>query len=197
LGATRTTGSFEVKYYDPANDQGESVFADNLGAEVPQPYGAWCLEAMDSHGGWLASAVDLVRFSAAVHAGDAGGILRDTSVARLFERPEGAAGYLDDGTPRDNYYGLGWQVRPVGQNGTFNSWHTGSLPGTWTLLVHRHDDCHWALLLNTRQDRSQKDNLMSRLDRQLHAAADAVADWPEEDLFPLYLSHPPGRIPRD
>src|SRR5690606_271118 len=65
LGKTRSDGRGpdEVKYYDSRT--GTSVFAEDLGKPVPQPYGAWYLEAMDAHGGWLASAVDLARFSVA------------------------------------------------------------------------------------------------------------------------------------
>jgi N-acyl-D-amino-acid deacylase len=186
IGDTRKTASFEVKYYHSSDEEGNSVYADNLGAKVPHPYGAWCLEAMDAHGGWIASAIDLVRFSVAVHAGTDGGLISDESLARMVERPEGRPGHDEEGKEREVYYGLGWQVRPRGAPGSFNSWHTGSLPGTWTLLVHRHDDMHWALLLNTRKDRGNND-LMSRLDRQLHEAVDAVAGWPEDDLFPRYL----------
>ena len=40
-----------------------SVFDET---QVPWPYGGFCLEAMDAHGGWLASAVDLARFAAAL-----------------------------------------------------------------------------------------------------------------------------------
>src|SRR5207249_3114589 len=34
---------------------------------VPWPYGGFCLESMDAHGGWIASAVDLARCAAALH----------------------------------------------------------------------------------------------------------------------------------
>ncbi len=51
----------EVRYYHPG--EGKSVFADDLGQSIPSPYGAWYLEAMDSHGGWLASAEDLARLA--------------------------------------------------------------------------------------------------------------------------------------
>ena len=44
-----------------------SVFGPKLGAPVPQPYGSACIEAMDSHGGWIASAVDLARFATALY----------------------------------------------------------------------------------------------------------------------------------
>jgi len=44
----------EVRYYDERERTGPCVFADRLREQVPLPYGTWCLEAMDSHGGWLA-----------------------------------------------------------------------------------------------------------------------------------------------
>src|SRR5262249_30724806 len=36
-----------------------------LGQPVPYPYGGFNIEAMDAHGGWLASAADLVKFASA------------------------------------------------------------------------------------------------------------------------------------
>ena len=51
----------EARYYDPVTVT--SVFP-GVGA-VPVPYGGFNLEAMDAHGGWLASVVDLARFEQA------------------------------------------------------------------------------------------------------------------------------------
>lgn len=174
IGRTRTRSSWEVRYYDEQGQQGPSVFADNVGQSVAQPYGAWYLEAMDAHGGWIASAPDLVRVSAAVHQGVAGGLISDRSRDAMFARPAGLAGYEEDGAPRSAYYGLGWMVRPAGPAGGFNSWHTGSLPGTSTLLVHRHDDWHWAVLFNTRGGPDGQ-RLSALIDPLLHQAADEVA----------------------
>ena len=63
LGHTRLDGrtEHEVRYYQPG--KGRSVFQDDLQQPVPLPYGAWNLEAMDAHGGWLASAEDLLRLA--------------------------------------------------------------------------------------------------------------------------------------
>ncbi len=60
-------------------------------------------------------------------------------------------------------------------------WHTGSLPGTATLLVRREDGLAWAALFNQRE----MDNHLSDgdIDRMLHPAANAVTEWPEHDLF--------------
>jgi N-acyl-D-amino-acid deacylase len=66
LGKTLTIAKGEVRYVETDPPTAPSVFAQYLGKEVSTPYGAWCLEAMDAHGGWLASAVDLARFGAAL-----------------------------------------------------------------------------------------------------------------------------------
>jgi hypothetical protein len=78
--------------------------------------------------------------------------------------------------PAAVYYGCGWQVRRVEGKGV-NTWHTGSLPGTSTLLVRRHDGFVWAALFNERGPQS------GRIDGALHGAADAVGKWPDGDLF--------------
>jgi CubicO group peptidase (beta-lactamase class C family) len=65
IGKTLTTAKGEVKYIDTVRPTAPSVFATLLGKQVPSPYGSWSLEAMDAHGGWIASAVDLARFGVA------------------------------------------------------------------------------------------------------------------------------------
>lgn len=53
----------EVKYYDrPLAPLASSVFPSGANS-VPWPYGGFYLEAMDAHGGWIASAVDLARYA--------------------------------------------------------------------------------------------------------------------------------------
>ncbi len=42
-------------------------------------------------------------------------------------------------------YACGWRVNTVG-----NCWHTGSLPGTTSLLVHSAAGLSWTATLNTR-----------------------------------------------
>ncbi|MGD9645401.1 MAG: serine hydrolase domain-containing protein [Pirellulales bacterium] len=184
LGATLPAGRAddEVCYYDSDDETGPAVMGDEIGAQVPLPYGVWCLEAMDAHGGWIASAVDMVRFAAAFDDPQRCPILRDESVRLMFTRPAGPAGYDAEGKPKDAYYACGWNVRPVGDDGKFNAWHTGSLAGTSTLLVRRHDGVNWAVLFNTR-DGASGQRMSAGADRLLHRVANKVTAWPEVDEF--------------
>jgi N-acyl-D-amino-acid deacylase len=65
MGRTLEPGTGEVRYYDSDRSTGACVFPVGFGERVPAPYGMWCLEAMDAHGGWVSTAVDLVRFGSA------------------------------------------------------------------------------------------------------------------------------------
>jgi CubicO group peptidase (beta-lactamase class C family) len=179
LGATlpvnRARG--EVKYHVPKTALGRAVMGPRRGEEVPSPYGAWCLESMDSHGGWLASAADLVRFASAFDDPRHCKILKSKSIELMLARPPGAAGQNAKGKPRASYYACGWMVRPLGENGGRNIWHSGSLPGTSTLLVLRHDGLAWAVLFNSRHGTKKKEPAAA-IDPLLHEAADAVKNWP-------------------
>lgn len=165
----------EVQYYDP--QQGPSVFACDLGQSVPRPYGSFYLEAMDAHGGWLASAVDLARFAVAFDDPDRCPILCRASIEQMHDRPIG-----DDGDSQPVYYSLGWQNRVLDDGNRVNHWHNGSVPGTTTIMIRRHDGRNMVALLNTRFSPHTKE-LMQEVDRILHKSANAIEQWPEYDLF--------------
>jgi CubicO group peptidase (beta-lactamase class C family) len=169
-------GRGEVKYY--ADGEGVAVMGPHLGKPVPWPYGAWCIESMDSHGGWIASAEDLVRFAAAFNRPKQCKILDAKSIQTMFARPPGAAGENKKGKPADSWYGCGWSVRPVG-DGKENTWHNGALDGTSTLLVRRSDGLTWAALFNSREAVKGQEPA-DAIDGLLHEAADAVKHWPGE-----------------
>ena len=107
-----------------------------LGKPMPLPYGAWCIESMDAHGGWIASAEDLVRFASAFNDPANCKVLGEKSIRRMFAPPAGRLGHEKNGKPKEVYYACGWAVRPVGDGGA-NTWHTGLLDGTSTILVRR------------------------------------------------------------
>src|SRR2546426_2733519 len=151
---------------------------------VPWPYGGFCLESMDAHGGWIASAVDLARFAAALHDAEHSPLLKPETIQTMHRPPDPPVSRNDDGSLKDHYYGCGWLVRPVGKEA--NYWHTGSLPGTYTLLVRRHEGVSWAILFNQRSDDKKLPD--SEIDPALHRAAKAVTDWPKHDLFKQFKS---------
>lgn len=174
----------EVRYYTPDDEIAESVFEKKSG-KVPWPYGGFCLETMDAHGGWIASAVDLARFAAALDDPQLSPLLKPETIRAMYVPPEPPVSRNDDGSLKDVYYGCGWFVRRVRGGQAANYWHTGSLPGTSTLLVRRWDGLIWVVLFNQRsEDKSLPD---SAIDPALHRAADAVKEWPSEDLFSQYF----------
>ena len=184
LGRTLVGGraAGEVRYYDEKGRSGPAVVGKPLGRQVPTPYGTGYLEAMDSHGGWIASAIDLVRFACAFDEPPRCKVLGRKSIATMFARPKGLAGHDAKGKPKAAYYGCGWSVRPVGRRA--NHWHTGGFGGTSTLLVRRHDGLNWAVLFNTHASGGKA--LAGLIDPLVHKAANAVKHWPAIDLFAEY-----------
>ncbi len=108
---------------------------------------------MDSHGGWIASAASLARFAAAVPR-----LLRPETVSRMTTA-----------SPINPAYARGWRVNARG-----NAWHTGSLPGTATIMVRTTSGLTWAALCNTRARESE---LARDLDRVMWTMARAVPRW--------------------
>ncbi|MDR3612743.1 MAG: serine hydrolase [Candidatus Obscuribacterales bacterium] len=163
----------EVLYYDETKQKSKAILGPNKGAMIDGQYGAWCLEVMDSHGGWLASAIDLVRFASAFDDPNACKILSSRGIQQMFARPT-----LE---PHADFYGAcGWYVRDLGGN-RHNTWHTGALPGTSTLLVRRYDGLNWAILFNTRSTKNGE-YLASLIDPLMHKAVNSVKRFPSINL---------------
>ncbi len=168
----------EVRYYDFREAPlAQSVFPD-VNEAVPQPYGGFYIEAMDSHGGWVASTIDLMRFLTAIDGSSKRpDILHPATVHLMVSRP---APPLWVGSPY--YYGMGWLVRPT--KGDANWWHGGSLPGTSTFMVRSYHGLAWVALFNSRP--ADWETFMKELDHGLWQAIDQVLEWPTHDLFAQY-----------
>jgi len=181
-GKTLQRSKGEVTYYPKGQMAGIAVTGPHIGAKAPRPYGAWYIEAMDSLGGWIASAPDLVRFGSAVDRFEQSKILNAQSIKTMLTRPKGHFGNDQKNEPDKVYYGCGWSVREVPNSKKTNRWHTGHLSGTSSILVLRHDGLCWAALFNTNQT-SDKKRPSKKIDPLIHKAADAVKEWPKHDLF--------------
>lgn len=146
----------EVTYYDQNKED---------------PYGI-LITRKDAEGGWLATAVDLMRFVARVdHFAAPPDILTSASV-RAMTTPSTAKGA--------NGYAKGWATHPA----TETWWHTGGLPGSSSVLVRtRHGFC-WAALANTRKtDADDRADVGKNTDAALYKLMwdihDQVDAWPE------------------
>ena len=166
----------EVRYYARYPRPGPSVFRPDAEETVPEQYGGWCLQSMDAHGGWIGSAIDLVRFASSFGDSAEKRVLSQQSVRKMFAPPPAPIARGSEGKLKSTYYGYGWSVRPK-QNGK-NAWHNGAFTGTSALLVRRHDGFCWAVLFNTRNS-VRGGTAANMVDRTMHRLMGKVKDWPE------------------
>ncbi len=181
LLADRAPG--EVKYYDGKNRTGRAISGPDIGKRVPLPYGVECIETMDANGGWIASAVDLLRFATALDDPEKCPILRRETIAAMLAPPPGSVGHRPDGKPKSSFYACGWNVQPIpGQPSRCTKWHSGLLAGSSTLLVCRQDGIDWAAVFNCDADKTGR-QFAGAIDPLLNKGADEIRAWPEIDLF--------------
>jgi len=168
----------EVKYYFPGFGVNAPLVPSVFPGEglVPLNYGGFYLEAGDASGAWVSSTVDLLRFLGGVDGrANRPDILRPELVAAMTgSGPDQCAGGAC-------YYAFGWWVRPI--NGDATWWHTGTLPGTTSILVRTYDNFSWVGLFNTR---SLTANLEAEVDAALRNAFAGVTSYPTHDLFPTF-----------
>jgi CubicO group peptidase (beta-lactamase class C family) len=160
----------EVNYQDSLARMVPSV-AGKDSTKVPVQYGGWNLNTMDAHGGWVATALDLVRFASAFDVKTNSPLLGATSIDQMWSRPQ-------DNSTNASFYAAGWAVRELNSAGSINTWHNGSLDGSTTLMVHRWDRLNWALLLNSRETAPGKHDYLQEIDPALHVAAKKIVNWP-------------------
>jgi N-acyl-D-amino-acid deacylase len=176
----------EVLYYDSRQRTGRAISGPRIGQQAPLPYGVECIETMDANGGWIASAVDLVRFAVALDDPKRCPILSEDSIRAMLAPPPGPVGHGPKGRPKPTYYACGWDVRPAaGQAEKVTKWHTGLLAGSSTLLVCRADGIDWAVLFNSDAGKDGKE-FEGLIEPLLHKPASEIKDWPEVDLFPRF-----------
>jgi CubicO group peptidase (beta-lactamase class C family) len=132
----------EVRYYGQG---GENPYLMNV-------------RRMDSHGGWVATARDLVAFVTHID-GLTPNILRGDTISRMVTPSAANSGYA-----------RGWSVNRLN-----NWWHTGSLPGTQSILVRTASGFGWAALANTRRRGSPDMGLA--LDNLIWDMVRQVTDW--------------------
>ncbi|MDV3278313.1 MAG: beta-lactamase family protein [Nitrososphaerales archaeon] len=169
----------EVKYYDPVDGNATSVFPG--AGSVPWPYGGFCIEAMDAHGGWIASPIDLMRFVVGLDGQGSTTLLNATTMQTMLSRPTipywAGSAYWDAGA---------WNVRPAGPDA--NWWHLGLLPGTNTEVVRDNKGIGVDFAVFFNGSVANETNFETAMDSGLQNVVANVANWPNQDLFGLYGS---------
>jgi CubicO group peptidase (beta-lactamase class C family) len=182
LGSTRLHDipEFEAEYFCPDCDLVDSVFPSDEN-KARSPYGGWSLEAMDSHGGWVASAVQLMNMLAVVHpphcnnAESGSGVLVDCLLSQeSFDDIVDEPG-MDGEEVDTEWYGMGFGVQR--ENGGFNLSHEGRLDGTRTEFVLTNYGYAWAFLANIRDIDGSIYDLMWEA---VGCVEDNGGDWPAD-----------------
>ena len=137
----------EVVYYDKYDPYGKNM-------DVTR---------MDSHGGWISTPTDLVRFAQRVDGFKSPRDILKPATIRTMS------------TPSSGRYALGWNT-----NASNNWWHTGSFNGGSSILARIHDGHCWAVLVNTR---SYEKGYFAALDRFPWTVKGSVKKWGSHDLF--------------
>ena len=138
------------------------------GNTVPWEYGGFSVNAMDGHGGWIASARDMVRLLVAVDGfATKPDILSSSTIANMV-------------TPSANNanYAKGWSV-----NGANNWWHTGAVDGTASIWVRSSGGYTWAIVLNKRVVDDTATAFWTALDNMGWNCIASTANFPDFDLF--------------
>jgi CubicO group peptidase (beta-lactamase class C family) len=164
----------EVRYY-PSGDR--TLNAKNVygGPDVQFCYGGFDLEAMDSHGGWIATATDLALFAASLEIPPHAGALNADSIRQLFSRPP-ETGIASNGLDLSSYYAYGWHVDSTVPRGR-SEWHDGLFAGTSSFLMRRPDGIVWALIFNTEND-NNKQVPSELIAPEINLLADSISNWP-------------------
>lgn len=166
----------EVHYYTASEVMATPVVGPHAGDAahpVPISYGGWNHEALDAHGGWIASAEDLVRFAAALDdaaVASSKPLLSAALVKQMFSPHATIRAGLG--------YGYGWlSWTPAGEPSPAVT-HSGALPCTTAVLLKLRGELNFAVLFNLGQAKSGE-FLARGIDSKLAALAAEVKEWPQ------------------
>ena len=137
------------------------------GQNVPWEYGGFSVEAMDAHGGWIASSRDMLKLLTAVDGFSTKPDILNANTVATMVAP----------SANSQYYAKGWQVNQFN-----NWWHTGALDGTASIWVRSAGGYAWIIILNKRNI-TNSNNFWSALDNLGWNCISATSTWPTWDLM--------------
>ncbi|EMI19055.1 Beta-lactamase [Rhodopirellula maiorica SM1] len=133
----------EATAYTHETKNGEPIHGSFVACDLR----SWPNKVVESHGGWLASAVDLSRLLAAFDSPARMRILSPNAIKAMFSPPRGLPSVRDDGSPKPNFYGFGWDIWPA-QNG-FTAAHGGGACGMSAYISRSVSGFNWVVLTST------------------------------------------------
>ena len=168
----------EVRYYSPAGlDTRASVYLGE--GYVPVGYGSFYMRSLDSHGGWISTASDLIRFALAID-GKRGPALLKPETVKVMEtttRPKAlsaGAGNVEDA------HGLAFNTVASGDGWEWS--HAGALEGSnCSWLFRSADGTTVSFVFNTLP--IDFPTFFGESIPELREALTAVKTWPDTDLF--------------
>src|SRR5664279_1822218 len=175
----------EVTYYDdyPNASPAPAVFP-SLPGMVPSPYGSFSMQAIEANGGWIASPVDMLRFTAGIDTHAGAPLISASSLAQMLADPS-VPGCNTDGSTAPassaQWYGFGVSVYANG-----NLAHSGALAGSTTEDVIGSNGFSFAAFFNSRPASAYQ--IATDLDQTLWKAFSAVGTWSSEDYFDQFAS---------
>ncbi|MFK7946383.1 MAG: serine hydrolase [Saprospiraceae bacterium] len=135
---------------------------------VPWEYGGFNVEAMDAHGGWIATSRDLVRLLVAVDGFSTKPDILSTSTLNTMSMP----------SSNNSNYAKGWSV-----NSSNNWWHSGALDGTASIFVRSSNGYTWAIILNKRVIDGTSNQFWADFDNLPWSCVTQTASFPTHDFF--------------
>jgi uncharacterized protein (TIGR03437 family) len=181
----------EVRYYDYPGAPLFDSLMPGVSGKVTEPYsGIVAFESIDSAGGWIASAIDLVRIFTMLDGWGAPALLTRESVQQMVTPVFPSFGSSPAG---QIFVGLGIGVTSPGPDGLWA--HGGGTFGTAAFACRPRHGWAWAAIFNS----APRDFLYSSPDADFDGdlqriiSVDALesVSWSEDNLFPQYL--PSGR----
>ena len=153
----------EVVYYDPHHIKKKVRYGPEKGMVVSRPYYV-PFELYESFGGWVSSIEELILFIMAFEDLSKCPLLSQGTTEKMLSPWPGET--------KRKFRGLGWRVKPQGENSSF--WHGGTAGGS-ALVMRRHDGIMWAVVFNA--DRNKEgEKLSAMIGSVLWRAADAFIE---------------------
>lgn len=168
----------EVRYYAPPGMAFRaSVFPDD--GFVPVGYGSYYLRSLDSHGGWVGSAEDLIKFMLTTDGQRGEALLTDASITAMETTPRPLSAAAGAGNVATSL-GLGWNSVP--SDGGYEWSHAGALEGSNTAWsVRWPNGTAITLLVNSIPE--DYGPFFGETFTALYGLMTDNTDWPDIDLF--------------